>query len=198
MRFCPRFSTWRRRRCRKTMWQSPPRRCRASASPNRSNSCATRPTKSWPRPARGRMFSWRRSARPPTSTPRATFAKNFFEAGGIEAVSSEEGPSPLAAAFKTSGAALACLCGSDKTYDSEAEAAAAALKAAGARHIYLAGRPGETEDHLSQCRQPSSTPVATRWRRCGRRIRFWPAEARRCRADAASNFCGRLTIATSA
>jgi methylmalonyl-CoA mutase len=44
---------------------------------------------------------------------------------------------------------LACLCGADKTYESEAAAAAAALKAAGARHIYLSGRPGERE---AQCR----------------------------------------------
>jgi methylmalonyl-CoA mutase len=81
-------------------------------------------------------------------TPRASFAKNFFEAGGIEAVSND-GPSPtcaaLPAAFKAAGAALACLCSSDKVYESEAPAAAQALKAAGARHIYLAGRPDERE-----------------------------------------------------
>jgi methylmalonyl-CoA mutase len=82
-------------------------------------------------------------------TARATFAKNFFEAGGIEAVSSENDAVPLDHAFKASGAALACLCGADKTYESEAAAAAAALKAAGARHIYLSGRPGERE---AQCR----------------------------------------------
>lgn len=79
-------------------------------------------------------------------TGRANFAKNFFEAGGIEAVTrDEQDPSPLADAFKASGAALACLCGSDETYHSEAKAAAAALKAAGARHLYLAGRPGMNE-----------------------------------------------------
>jgi methylmalonyl-CoA mutase len=78
-------------------------------------------------------------------TSRATFAKNFFEAGGIEAVSGEEEAAPVDRAFKASGAALACLCGADKTYESEAAAAAAALKAAGARHIYLSGRPGERE-----------------------------------------------------
>jgi methylmalonyl-CoA mutase len=83
--------------------------------------------------------------KPADFNARANFAKNFFEAGGIEAVSSEEGPTPTAAASKASGATLACLCGSDKTYDREAEAAAAALKAAGARHIYLVGRPGERE-----------------------------------------------------
>jgi methylmalonyl-CoA mutase len=76
---------------------------------------------------------------------RANFAKNFFEAGGIEAVGGEDGPAPLAAAFKASGAALACLCGSDKTYESDVAGAAGALAAAGARHIYLAGQPGKTE-----------------------------------------------------
>jgi methylmalonyl-CoA mutase len=79
---------------------------------------------------------------------RANFAKNFFEAGGIEAVGGGDDPSPPAAAFKASGAALACLCGSDKTYESEVEAAAAALKAQGARGIYLAGRPGAKEATL--------------------------------------------------
>ena len=54
----------------------------------------------------------------------------------------------LATAFKAAGAALACLCSSDKVYDKEAAAAAQALKAAGARHIYLAGRPGEQEATL--------------------------------------------------
>jgi methylmalonyl-CoA mutase len=79
---------------------------------------------------------------------RANFARNFFEAGGIEAVGGQDAPSPPAEAFKASGAALACLCGSDKTYESEAEAAATALKAAGARHLYLAGRPGAKEETL--------------------------------------------------
>lgn len=82
---------------------------------------------------------------PADFTPRATFAKNFFEAGGIEAVSREGDASTLGAAFTASGAALACLCASDKISESEAAAAATALKAAGARHIYLAGRPGGRE-----------------------------------------------------
>jgi methylmalonyl-CoA mutase len=54
----------------------------------------------------------------------------------------------LAAAFKASGAELACLCSSDKIYAEHAVAAAKALQAAGARHIYLAGRPGEQETAL--------------------------------------------------
>jgi methylmalonyl-CoA mutase len=83
-------------------------------------------------------------------TARATFAKSFFETGGIEAVDTEgfNDPAALAAAFKTSGAALACICSSDKIYARQAAAAATALQAAGARHIYLAGRPGEQEAAL--------------------------------------------------
>jgi methylmalonyl-CoA mutase len=54
----------------------------------------------------------------------------------------------LATAFKSSGAALACLCSSDKIYAEQAVAAAKALQAAGAKHIYLAGRPGEQEAAL--------------------------------------------------
>jgi methylmalonyl-CoA mutase len=96
-------------------------------------------------------------------TARATFAKSFFETGGIEAI--DYSPSPLggesrreaaasdqfaalAAAFKSSGAALVCLCSSDKVYAAHAVAAAEALHAAGAKHIYLAGRPGDLEAAL--------------------------------------------------
>lgn len=43
---------------------------------------------------------------------------------------------------------LACLCGSDERYASEAVAHAAALRAAGARKIVLAGRPGTLEREL--------------------------------------------------
>lgn len=80
-------------------------------------------------------------------TARTTFAKNTFEAGGIEALSNDGFPSrdALVAAFKASGAALACLCSSDEIYAAEAAATAEALRAAGARHLYLAGRPGEHE-----------------------------------------------------
>jgi len=157
---------------------------------------------------------------PADFTARATFAKSFFETGGIEAVeflqsreassssplpsaerstppksdisdfgnnkgqtrqqpslmasgegalASDRNPSPapapsaqerplpmgevkefaaLATAFKASGAALVCLCSSDKTYAGYATAAAKALQAAGARHIYLAGRAGEQEAAL--------------------------------------------------
>jgi methylmalonyl-CoA mutase len=87
---------------------------------------------------------------PADFTARATFAKSFFETGGIEAVDSEgfADPAVLAAAFKASGAGLACLCSSDKVYGGQAASAAKALQAAGARHIYLAGRGGEREAAL--------------------------------------------------
>ncbi|CCE09178.1 Methylmalonyl-CoA mutase small subunit (MCM-beta) [Bradyrhizobium sp. STM 3843] len=83
-------------------------------------------------------------------TARATFAKSFFEAGGIVAINGEGStdPAALAAAYKASGAALACLCSSDKVYADTAVSATKALKEAGARHIYLAGRPGEQEAAL--------------------------------------------------
>jgi methylmalonyl-CoA mutase len=81
-------------------------------------------------------------------TPRATFAANFFAAGGIEAVTNQTGASQIGAAFAASGAKLACLCAADKSYETDGADAAAALKAAGARHIYVASRPGALEPAL--------------------------------------------------
>ena len=87
---------------------------------------------------------------PADFTARASFAKSFFETGGIEAIDSEgfADPAALASAFKASGASVACICSSDKVYAAQAEAAAKALHAAGATHIYLAGRPGQQEAAL--------------------------------------------------
>jgi methylmalonyl-CoA mutase len=82
---------------------------------------------------------------PADSIARTTFAKNFFEAGGIEAVEGGGDSAALAAAFKQSGAKLACLCSSDAVYAAQGAEAAKALAAAGATHIYLAGRSGEKE-----------------------------------------------------
>ena len=80
---------------------------------------------------------------------RANFSKNFFEAGGIEAVFGQEAETPaqIVAAYRESGAKLACLCSSDTVYCDAAEDVSRALIAAGAR-LYLAGRPGELEDRL--------------------------------------------------
>jgi methylmalonyl-CoA mutase len=84
---------------------------------------------------------------PSNFTARATFAKNFYEAGGIEAVSNDgfKDQAEMVAAFKKSRAKLACLCSSDKVYEAQAAEAAKALSAAGAI-VQLAGRPGDNEE----------------------------------------------------
>lgn len=68
-------------------------------------------------------------------TARLTFAANLFQAGGVEPVT--EGP------FEDSGATEVCLCSSDALYEEQAESEAARLRAAGASHVFLAGRPGQ-------------------------------------------------------
>ncbi|KQV94346.1 methylmalonyl-CoA mutase subunit beta [Streptomyces sp. Root369] len=68
-------------------------------------------------------------------TARTTFAANLFQAGGIEPVT--EGT------FEASGATEVCLCSSDALYEERAEDVAETLKAEGARHVFLAGRPGQ-------------------------------------------------------
>ncbi|MEW2283242.1 methylmalonyl-CoA mutase family protein [Streptomyces sp. NPDC047841] len=65
-------------------------------------------------------------------TARSTFAANLFQAGGIEPVA--EGR------FEDSGATEAVLCSTDALYAEQAEETARALRAAGARHVFLAGR----------------------------------------------------------
>jgi methylmalonyl-CoA mutase len=78
---------------------------------------------------------------------RSTWVWNFLAAGGIEGLNSDGYASAdaAAAAFKTSGARIACLCSSDAVYAKEAQAAAKALKAAGAGRVLMAGRPGPEE-----------------------------------------------------
>ncbi|HYA80307.1 MAG TPA: methylmalonyl-CoA mutase family protein [Methylocystis sp.] len=82
-------------------------------------------------------------------TARSNFAKNFFEAGGVEAVSGPETEDLLSIvkAYRESGAKLACLCSSDRIYCDAAAAVALALHGTGAT-LYLAGRPGELEEEL--------------------------------------------------
>ena len=81
-------------------------------------------------------------------TARAAFSKNFFEVGGIEAVSSGgfTEPDAVVAAFRDSGARIAILCSSDKLYEPHAVPFAQALKAAGCDHLFLAGNPGDKKD----------------------------------------------------
>lgn len=87
-----------------------------------------------------------------THTARATFAKNFFETGGITALSSEgtENPADVAAAFTESRAAIACICSSDALYGELAADTAEGLKVAGAQWVVLAGAPGDDEAVLRE------------------------------------------------
>lgn len=74
---------------------------------------------------------------------RAGFAKNLYEAGGILAPMNN-GFATIAdavAAYRASDARIACLCSSDALYGQRATEAAAALKEAGARAVWLAGKP---------------------------------------------------------
>jgi methylmalonyl-CoA mutase len=82
---------------------------------------------------------------------RATFAKNFFETGGIEAPSNEgfSEREQMLAAFARSGANLACLCSSDEIYAREAVPATQALRSL-RPSVWLAGRPGSLEPELER------------------------------------------------
>lgn len=81
-------------------------------------------------------------------TARASFAANLFQAGGVEPVHDPVtvDADTVAAAYAASGAGVACLCSSDGLYAEQAEAVVAALRAAGARWIYLAGRRDSRPD----------------------------------------------------
>ncbi len=68
------------------------------------------------------------------STARATFAKNLFETAGIRTIA---GPVDD---FAASGTSVACLCSSDPVYGESGEAAATALRGAGAAYVFVAGR----------------------------------------------------------
>lgn len=81
---------------------------------------------------------------------RTTWIKNYLAAGGIESLISDgfESAEAAAAAFKTSGASAACICSSDAVNATLAEPTARALKAAGAKLVLMAGRPGDNEAAL--------------------------------------------------
>ncbi|AKT41204.1 methylmalonyl-CoA mutase family protein [Chondromyces crocatus] len=74
------------------------------------------------------------------SRARVGFATGFFAAGGLrtrESTANEPAP-------------IACLCGSDERYKTEAADRARALKAAGCKQVLLAGRPGALEPSLRE------------------------------------------------
>lgn len=74
------------------------------------------------------------------SRPRTGFATGFFAAGGLrtrESTTDEK-------------AVVACLCGPDERYASEAAERVRALKAAGCARVLIAGRPGPQEGALRE------------------------------------------------
>jgi methylmalonyl-CoA mutase len=81
-------------------------------------------------------------------TARAAFASNLFAAAGLDVVHDPVTVDATTAreALAGSGAVVACLVSSDALYAEQAEPVAAALKAAGARRVLLAGRPAERRD----------------------------------------------------
>ncbi len=92
-------------------------------------------------------------------TARATFAKNFFESGGIAATTSSqgsttgydataEGAATAARDAAECGARLACICSSDAIYGDAAVAFAEALRGQGLT-VFLAGNPGESRELFS-------------------------------------------------
>ncbi|GAA2295524.1 methylmalonyl-CoA mutase family protein [Nonomuraea roseoviolacea subsp. roseoviolacea] len=73
---------------------------------------------------------------------RAAFAANLFHAGGLATETAGPGADPdqIATAFAVSGTTVACLCSTDRLYAQHAEAVATALRKAGARLVWLAGK----------------------------------------------------------
>jgi methylmalonyl-CoA mutase len=80
-------------------------------------------------------------------TARATYAKNFFEAGGFEVIGNSgfKDADAAAKAFADSGATVAVICSSDKLYPEVVPQVAPKLKVTRARSVVLAGNPGANE-----------------------------------------------------
>ena len=76
-------------------------------------------------------------------TARATFAANLFAAGGVavEAAGATEGVEAVTSAY--AGQPVVCLAGTDAAYAEWGADLVAALRAAGASYVVLAGKPGE-------------------------------------------------------
>ena len=86
-------------------------------------------------------------------TARATFARNFYAAGGIDAVTSERGsttgfddPADAVADALAAAPHLVCMCGADDRYAEVASLFATALRDAGLGPVHLAGNPGERRE----------------------------------------------------
>jgi len=81
--------------------------------------------------------------KPADFTVRATWMSNLLASGGIDAVIGQ--PQEFAA----SKLGITCICSSDTVYAGEAEDAVRSLAQQGAKHIMMAGKPGEMEAPLT-------------------------------------------------
>lgn len=80
-------------------------------------------------------------------TARATFATNLFAAGGVavEAAGATDSVEAVTSAYRSErgGQPVVCLAGTDAAYSEWGADLVAALRAAGATYVVLAGKPGE-------------------------------------------------------
>jgi methylmalonyl-CoA mutase len=83
---------------------------------------------------------------------RASFAKNFFEAAGIEAVTNDGFNSldSMMNAYSESKARLLCVCGSDETYSEMLGSTIQGLRGVSKSPIYVACRPGVLEEDVKR------------------------------------------------
>jgi methylmalonyl-CoA mutase len=79
-------------------------------------------------------------------TARVGFASGALAPGGIDVVEIDASDADALAAAFASGITVACLCSSDGLYGEQGESAAAAVLAAGAKKLYLAGRPARDRE----------------------------------------------------
>lgn len=88
---------------------------------------------------------------PAVHIARASWARNAFEAAGIEAIENDgfDTPEALADAFAASGAPLAVLCSADGTYDEWGAAAVTALASHQPKRLYVAGRARPAFDEVA-------------------------------------------------
>ena len=80
-------------------------------------------------------------------TARATFAKNWFEAIGVESLGfkGSTDPAEIAAACLASGADFAVVCGTNEQYADMGPSVVEALKGVKAKGVWLAGKGGDAD-----------------------------------------------------
>ncbi len=112
--------------------------------------------------ARSDAFTRRTGARPSVLlvnlggssdfSARSTYAKSFFETGGLATEQLEVGDdlSVLSSSGAAKDVTIACLCSSDDRYVELGPAAARTLSEHGVKHIYLAGRRSEKLSAVEQ------------------------------------------------